>query len=98
MFRMADVILDIMVCSPGASGSGGMVLGAGDVMASLQRVVFMVGGQRSEFFGKLQRRLETFKTSELGNRRLLPVESGPPAHEPEDEDRDDDYSHYDNWM
>lgn len=75
-----------------------MVLGAGDVMASLQRVIFVVGGQRSEFFGKLQRRLETFKMSSLGNYRILPVESGPPAHELENGDRDDNYGHDDGWI
>jgi hypothetical protein len=58
---MADAILDIMMCVPSSTSSNGrMVAGAGDVLSSLQKIVFMVGGEQSEFFGKLQRRLGTF--------------------------------------
>lgn len=58
---MADAILDIMMCVPSsASPNGRMAAGAGDVLSSLQKIVFMVGGEQSEFFGKLQLRLGTF--------------------------------------
>lgn len=73
---MADTIADILMCSPGLANSDGMVLGGGDVLLSLQKVIEMVGGQHSEFFGKLQRRLGTLKMNSLAPARNLSVEEG----------------------
>ena len=70
---MADAIADIMMCAPGAHTPEGMSVGIGDVLFSLRRVIEMVGGQRSEFFGKLQRRLATLKTTTI-SRSLLSEE------------------------
>ena len=78
MFRVADAIMDIMMCAPEASPSDGMVLGAGDVLSSLQRVIFMVGGSQSNFFSRLQRRLGTLGMSALAPYRVLPVETEAP--------------------
>lgn len=74
VFRMADAIMDIMMCTPGSNPPEGMVLGAGDVLSSLQRIIFMVGGQKSEFFGKLQRRMGSFKMSALAPYRVLSID------------------------
>ena len=78
VFRLADAIMDIMMCAPESSPPDGMVLGARDVLSSLQSIIFMVGGQRSEFFGKLQRRLGIFRMSALAPYRVLPVDQEAP--------------------
>lgn len=57
MFRIADAVLDLMICAPKQAAPNAMIVGLGDVLSELQRVIATVGGPHSEFVRKLQPRI-----------------------------------------
>lgn len=57
VFRLADAMLDIVAVAPLSARGDGMLVGTGDVLQSLQTVLFQVGGRRSAFVHKMQMRM-----------------------------------------
>ncbi|KAF5677524.1 hypothetical protein FHETE_1575 [Fusarium heterosporum] len=57
VFRLADAMLDIVACSPVSAHGNGMLIGAGDILNSLQHVLHSVGGPESGFLHKIQARM-----------------------------------------
>ncbi|CAG7565027.1 unnamed protein product [Fusarium equiseti] len=57
VFRLADAMLDIVACTPFSAHGDGMLVGAGDILYSLQHVLHSVGGKDSGFLRKVQARM-----------------------------------------
>ncbi|KAM0223796.1 hypothetical protein ACHAQD_002870 [Fusarium lateritium] len=57
VFRLADSMLDIVACTPFSAHGNGMLVGAGDILNSLQHVLHSVGGPESGFLRKIQTRM-----------------------------------------
>ncbi|KAM5350551.1 hypothetical protein ACJ41O_007056 [Fusarium nematophilum] len=57
VFRLADAMLDIVDCAPRSARGDGMLVGSGDILNSLQRVLLDVGGQNSVFLRNIQLRM-----------------------------------------
>jgi hypothetical protein len=50
-------MLDIVACTPFSAHGNGMLVGAGDILNSLQHVLHSVGGPESGFLRKIQTRM-----------------------------------------
>lgn len=50
-------MLDIVACTPCSARGNGMLLGSGDVLATLSRVLLAVGGKQSRFLHKMHERM-----------------------------------------
>ncbi|KAF4452709.1 hypothetical protein F53441_4516 [Fusarium austroafricanum] len=57
VFRLADAMLDIVACTPFSAHGSSMLVGAGEILHSLQHVLHSVGGQESGFLQKIQTRM-----------------------------------------
>lgn len=62
VFRVADAMLDIVACDPpsarrGYGDGGSMLVGTGDILQSLQFVLYQVGGRQSTFVERVQMRM-----------------------------------------
>lgn len=57
VFRLADAMLDIVACTPFSAHGSSMLVGAGEILYSLQHVLHSVGGRDSGFLHKIQNRM-----------------------------------------
>ncbi|RSL97252.1 hypothetical protein CEP52_011024 [Fusarium oligoseptatum] len=64
VFRLADAMLDIVACTPFSARGNSMLVGSGDVLATLSRVLLAVGGRESRFLHRMHERMSQL---EVGN-------------------------------
>lgn len=57
LFRLADALLDVLVCVPPASSGHSMLFGARDALHALEHLLLMVGGTVSPFLQGLRGRM-----------------------------------------
>ncbi|OBT68394.1 hypothetical protein VE03_02792 [Pseudogymnoascus sp. 23342-1-I1] len=57
IFRIADSLLDVLLCVPSASRTHGMLVGSRETLHSLEHVLLNVGGQNSTLLEILRRRM-----------------------------------------
>ncbi|KAF4459384.1 sucrose utilization SUC1 [Fusarium albosuccineum] len=66
VFRLADTMMDIVACTPWSARGSGMLVGSGDILDSLQRVLLAVGGQESTFLQRMHAHKEVEETRNGG--------------------------------
>ena len=86
MFRLADAMLDIVACTPFSAHGDGMLVGAGDILYSLQHVLHSVGGNDSGFLRKIQARMSQLELTTGSWPYLAISETGEVAEELENDD------------
>lgn len=57
IFRMADSLLDVLLCAPSATDTHSMLVGSRDALIALENVLLIVGGPSSQFVESLRRRM-----------------------------------------
>ncbi|RSL62132.1 hypothetical protein CEP53_004866 [Fusarium sp. AF-6] len=81
VFRLADAMLDIVACTPFSARGNSMLVGSGDVLVTLSRVLLAVGGRESRFLHRMHERMSQL---EVGNSQW------PYAAISESKDKEDD--------
>jgi hypothetical protein len=61
VFRIADSLLDVVLCAPALTNGRGMLTDARDSLHSLEKVLNGVGGIESHFLGMLRKRMAETK-------------------------------------
>ena len=64
MYRVADVLMDLLACAPDTVRESGMWVGLESILYSLKDLLLDVGGYGSVFLGKLQTRMATSELSD----------------------------------
>ncbi|KAF3935718.1 hypothetical protein ABW19_dt0208545 [Dactylella cylindrospora] len=75
LFRLADTLLDVLVCVPASSSGHTMLFGARDALHALEHLLLMVGGTASPFLHGLRERMAKSEIPVPWARWLEPPES-----------------------
>jgi hypothetical protein len=73
IFRLADSLLDVLLCAPSSPSIGGMLVGSRDAMHALEQVLSTVGGPSSLFLRQLKNRMAESELPLASVRALIPA-------------------------
>jgi hypothetical protein len=57
VFRIADSLLDVLLCAPASAGTRGLLSDSRTSLHSLEKVLIDVGGSDSQFLAMLRKRM-----------------------------------------